>query len=108
MLPDAVAVIDHLNEKAGRNFEVVESNTKFVFARMRDGATVEQLIAVVDAKVRDWLHDPKMSEYLRPSTLFNAEKFAQYAGSIGVSRFDGHASALSIDPVQAEWMRGAL
>ncbi|MFC6332689.1 conserved phage C-terminal domain-containing protein [Paenibacillus septentrionalis] len=31
--------------------------------------------AVIDNKVRDWLHDPRMKDYLRPITLFSQSKF---------------------------------
>lgn len=87
---DASGVLDYLNQKAGRRFESTPANTKLILARMKEGATVEQLKAVVDAKVGDWLHDSKMSEYLRPATLFNAEKYGQYAGSLGAARINGH------------------
>lgn len=88
--PDSVnEVIDYLNEKAGRSFQASPANVKFVAARIREGATVDQLKAVVDAKVRDWLHDPKMNQYLRPETLFNASKFASYVGALGANGANG-------------------
>lgn len=82
-------VLGYLNAKANRNFQPVPANTKLIAARIREGATVEQLKAVVDAKVRDWAHDPKMCEYLRPATLFNAEKFGQYSGALGALKPSG-------------------
>ena len=39
---------------------------------------------VIAKKVREWGADPKMSTYLRPATLFNATKFAQYQGELVV------------------------
>jgi phage replication O-like protein O len=81
-------VIAYLNQMAGRKFEPTPANTKLILARMKEGATVEQLKAVVDLKVGEWLHNPKMNEYLRPATLFNAEKFGQYSGALG-SRMNG-------------------
>lgn len=80
--PDSVAgIIDYLNERAGKRFEAVEANAKFVRARLAefDAATIR---AVVDAKVSEWRDDAEMARYLRPATLFNAEKFAQYAGEL--------------------------
>ncbi|OXI24340.1 conserved phage C-terminal domain-containing protein [Burkholderia sp. AU15512] len=89
-MPDAARdILSYLNEKANRNFQAVPANTKLIAARIREGATVEQLKAVVDAKVKDWSHDPKMCEYLRPATLFNAEKFGQYAGALGAVKPNG-------------------
>jgi uncharacterized phage protein (TIGR02220 family) len=82
--PDEVAsVIEYLNEKANRSYQAVPANTKLVAARIREGATVEQLKAVIDAKVAEWESDPKMSAYLRPETLFGATKYAQYVGALG-------------------------
>ena len=87
---DVVAsVIDYLNEKANRSYQSVPANTKLIAARMREGATVEQLKAVIDAKVAEWGFDSKMSAYLRPETLFGATKYAQYAGALG--SVNGHS-----------------
>ena len=77
-------VISYLNEKAGTNFQLVEANTKLVAARMNEGATLEAMKRVIDFKVGEWIADSKMREYLRPATLFNAEKFAQYTGQVAV------------------------
>lgn len=82
----AIRVIDYLNSKTGKKFQPVDANTKLIRARIKDGATWETLTGVVDLKCRDWLNDPKMHEYLRPATLFNAEKFNQYVGLIGAPR----------------------
>lgn len=82
--PDvACEIIDYLNERAGRNFGHVKANLDLVRARLKEGATVEVIKAVIDEKVRKWKNDPKWSEYLRPETLFGARKFAQYSGQLG-------------------------
>ncbi|WP_052747388.1 conserved phage C-terminal domain-containing protein [Burkholderia gladioli] len=83
MPDDAKIVLDYLNAKANRSYQPVQGNLKLIVARLKEGSTVDQLKAVVDAKVRDWQHDPKMREYLRPATLFNAEKCGQYVGALG-------------------------
>ena len=77
-------VISYLNEKAGTNFQIVEANTKLVAARLKEGATLDAMKRVIDFKVSEWGPDSKMREYLRPATLFNAEKFAQYTGQVSV------------------------
>lgn len=74
-------VIAYLNSKAGRAFEPVEANLRPIRARMREGATVEQIRAVIDRKVKDW-SGTDMAVYLRPETLFRASKFASYVGSL--------------------------
>lgn len=94
MSANAADVLAYLNSKAGRNFAATPANTKLILGRIKEGATVEDLKAVVDAKVAEWLNDSKMSQYLRPATLFNAEKFGQYAGSLGSM----NGSEISFDP----------
>jgi uncharacterized phage protein (TIGR02220 family) len=73
-------VLGYLNAKAGRNYKPVEANAKFVRARLADGFTLDDMTAVIDAKVLEW-KGGEMDQYLRPATLFNAEKFAQYHGA---------------------------
>ena len=81
--PDiAEKVIQYLNDKTGRSFRAVPSQTKFIEARIAEGATPQDLIAVINRKCMEWLDDPKFSQYLRPSTLFNATKFNDYVGQL--------------------------
>lgn len=72
-------VIDYLNAKCQlkRGFAKVESNKKFIRARLAEGHSVEDLKAVVDSKVAEW-KNTQMEMYLRPETLFNATKFQGY------------------------------
>ena len=80
---DAHAILNYLNDKAERNYRPVPANLTLIAARLNDGATVDECFAVIDAKVGSWGGDPKWATYLRPATLFNATKFAQYVGEIG-------------------------
>ena len=83
-VPDiATQAIAYLNEKAGRNFKVVPASTKLIQARSKEGATLDDLRAVIDRKCAEWAGNPKFEQYLRPATLFNAEKFNNYVGQIG-------------------------
>lgn len=82
--PDAIALLDYLNEKTGRSYRAVKANVSLIAARLNE-STVEECRAVIDAKVAAWQHDEKMREYLRPATLFNATKFANYAGELDLS-----------------------
>lgn len=79
---DLKAVIDHLNARTGSTYRHVESNLKLVRDRLKSGATVDQCKAVIDAKVDQWGADQKMSEYLRPTTLFRASNFESYLGQL--------------------------
>lgn len=82
----AIRAIEYLNKQAGRNFRPVEANLKLPRSRiLYDGAKESDLMAVVDAKVASAKRGEFKPEYLRPATLFNAEKFAQYVGQLGVS-----------------------
>lgn len=81
--PDiASKVIQYLNDKTGSKFRATPSHTKFIDARIAEGATPQDLIAVINRKCAEWLDDPKFSQYLRPSTLFNATKFNDYVGQL--------------------------
>lgn len=78
--------IKHLNGKCGTGYRNVESNLKLVRARLNEGATLDDVKAVIDDKALQWLDDKKMEQYLRPATLFNATNFNQYIGQLGDSK----------------------
>jgi uncharacterized phage protein (TIGR02220 family) len=77
-------ILDFLNAKAGRSYEPVDANLTLIGARLKE-ATVDDVKAVIEKKCADWGSDARMSEYLRPKTLFNATNFANYKGEIGKS-----------------------
>lgn len=79
---EALAVLDYLNQCAKRSYRPVDANLKFILGRLKSGATPLQMREVVFAKCQQWGDDEKMSEYLRPATLFNATKFEQYLGEL--------------------------
>lgn len=79
---EAIEIIRFLNEKAGRNYRPTPVNLKFILARFKEGYTTQDIKSVIAMKVREWQHDDVMSKYLRPATLFNCEKFNQYAGEL--------------------------
>ena len=78
---EAREVLRWLNIKAGRTYAPNGVNLGFVTARLKEGALPEQLKAVVSRKVREW-QGTDMAKYLRPATLFNAEKCSQYLGEL--------------------------
>lgn len=69
-------ILSYLNEKANRNFKT-DSND-FISARFSDGYALDDFKKVIDVKIAKWLNDPKMSEFLRPSTLFRKTNFENY------------------------------
>jgi uncharacterized phage protein (TIGR02220 family) len=80
----AARAIDYLNAKAGTKFRAVEANLKLPAARiLQDGALEADLLAVVDLKLSEAERGEFGRQYLRPATLWNGEKFAQYLGQVG-------------------------
>ena len=72
-------VIDLLNSMTGSKYKPsTKSHAGNISGRLNDGHSVDDLMAVVRFKVQEWLHDPKMAQYLRPETLFQAGKFNGY------------------------------
>lgn len=78
----AVEILDFLNSKVSRAYRPVDTNLKLIMARLKSGATLIQCRQVIAKKAREWKGNPKMCQYLRPATLFNAEKFEQYLGEL--------------------------
>ena len=72
------AVLEHLNVKAKKRFQVGGAQAGYVSARLKDGWTVEDLKLVIDHRVDLWLEDDKMREYLRPQTLFCPKHWETY------------------------------
>lgn len=62
------------------------ANLQLITALLRKGYTSDQLVAVVEDRVRRWKDDPERREYLRPETLFGPKKFSQYLGQVGLAR----------------------
>lgn len=80
--PEARRILAFLNEKAQRRYQANRVNLRFIESRLKDGATPVECRQVIVKKCREWKGDPKMELYLRPATLFNSTKFAQYQGEL--------------------------
>lgn len=79
VLTPAQNVLLHLNEMAGRNYDLkAKGSLKHINARLSEGHSVELLKEIIDLKCFEWLKNEKMTEYLQPDTLFNLEKFTKY------------------------------
>lgn len=74
----AIEILDYLNEKANKRFKPTKGNLKYINARLKEKYKKEDFFKVIDLKVNQWINDSKMKQYLRPSTLFNSEKFDAY------------------------------
>jgi len=79
---DAIELLEFLNSKTERNFRPTSANLDLLKARIKEGYSVRDIRIVIVRKCRDWKGDDKMEKYLRPMTLFNRTKFAQYVGEV--------------------------
>jgi uncharacterized phage protein (TIGR02220 family) len=75
---DIKSVVDHLNQLAGSKFQAKGQAEKLINARLSDGFTLQDLRLVIEHKVSEWGKSAKMCQYLRPTTLFNTNKFPGY------------------------------
>ena len=79
-LPVAERVLTRLNEQAGTRYRPVRTHVKRISRLLRDGYSEQQMRAVVWHRCELWKDDAKQRIFLRPSTLFGPEKFAEYIG----------------------------
>lgn len=83
--PQSREVLEYLNQLAGKSYRPVKANLDLITARLKEGFSVDDLCAVVQRKTEEWQGKPDMEAYLRPATLFGAQKFAQYSGQLSQS-----------------------
>ena len=75
---DIKVIVEYLNNKIGAHYKPNGKKMKeLIRARMNEGYTVKDFKTVIDKKFKSWGNDPKMSLYLRPSTLFST-RFGEY------------------------------
>ena len=74
-------VLNYYTEVTNRKRNSKES-VEHVSARLKEGYTVDDLCTVIDYKWRKWGSDPKMTNYVRPKTLFS-EAFPDYLAEAG-------------------------
>lgn len=76
--PEFKEIISDLNEKTGKSYKHTTGATKkLIQARWNDGFRTEDFKKVHSIMAAKWLTDPKMSQYLRPETLYSP-KFESY------------------------------
>ena len=84
----AEEIISFLNLKAGTLYRPESPDTQqYIIEKLKEGFTVDNFKTVIYAKCREWLKEPKMRRYLRPSTLFG-DKFESYLNSGAKERED--------------------
>lgn len=71
-------IINYLNKKTSRRFPAsAKRNREPIHARWREGFRLQDFKRVIDNKYFSWGNSPKMSPFLRPTTLFGP-KFVDY------------------------------
>jgi uncharacterized phage protein (TIGR02220 family) len=76
---EAKPILQLLNALTGSSFRQVDSNLGLIAARLSEpDVDAEGVKLMVQRQVAKWKTDPKMSEFLRPQTLFGKEKFDSY------------------------------
>jgi len=89
-------IVAHLNLKAKSRFRPDTKGTiKEISGRLKQDYTVEDFKTVIDFKCSQWLHDPKMAEYLRPETLFCEKHFEGYLNAANIWVNNGRPAATS-------------
>jgi len=77
-------ILEFLNQSTGKSFQPVDANLNLIKARLKEGHDQGTIMAVISSKCEEWPHGHKMHQYLRPATLFNATKFNNYVGELGI------------------------
>lgn len=71
-------VMEYLNHVTGFNLKANSAAAlKHIGARLKEGATVADMMRVIDRKAGEWL-GTEMQQFLVPDTLFNKTKFEKY------------------------------
>lgn len=78
---DAIQVLEFLNQKTGKHYRPLKANLDLIASRLAEGAQVSDCRGIIVRQARKWM-GTEQEMYLRPATLFNATKFAQYSGEI--------------------------
>lgn len=78
---DAFRVLEHLNRAAGLRYQKSKSSLGPIRGRLSEDFSAEELILTVDYTIAKWSEDPKMSEFVRPETIFRPGKFPGYLSS---------------------------
>ena len=75
---EILEIVNYLNKRINSNYRVSNpTNKKLITSKLKLGFTVNDFKIVIDNKVHDWINNPEMSKYLRPTTLFG-NKFENY------------------------------
>lgn len=72
-------IVSYFNSVTGQKRSAsCEETRKLISGRLAEGRTLEDFKTVIDRKHAKWKDDPKMKDYIRPSTLFRPGNFEDY------------------------------
>lgn len=114
---NAKRVLSHLNQATGSRYQVCKTSLEGIRARLGEGFTPDELILVVDYSTEKWANDLEMSDYLRPTTLFQSSKFPGYLKSANNwhnanrprrvnGKWENQSQALAFGPTDTEIPKG--
>lgn len=87
-------VVEFLNQQTGAHYRANTPKTRrLIETRIKEGFGLDDFKVVIAKKAKQWLHDPKMSKYLRPETLFGT-KFEGYLNESETYRLSDPYAAL--------------
>lgn len=94
-------IIEYLNKQTGHAYRDTDDTKKLIRRWWTQGFRVDDFKQAIDKMTIKWIHDPKMSIYLRPPTLFGS-KFESYVNAPVTIRdkTQGVVSDKSIGPLQ--------
>lgn len=74
---DAKTIISYLNGLLNKRYNYL-SHFKLIQDRLNEGYKIEDFIIVINNKYDQWINNPDMAQYIRPSTLFSEKHFENY------------------------------
>lgn len=93
-----VLIIEYLNSICGTNYKPTSKTTKrLIVARLKEHYTVDDFKKVIFTMSSKW-KGTKFEQYLRPSTLFNEDKFEGYLNQYkNIGKSENSASSSKIE-----------
>lgn len=74
----ALEILTDLNRVCMGHYRATDENLRLIYARLAQDFDIDDFKAVHRIKAGQWLDNPDMRKYLRPSTLYCASKFEGY------------------------------
>lgn len=90
----AERILEALSLGSGRKFQAVDATLAPILARLKEGATEDECLAVIRGRLARW-KGTDQEQYLRPSTLFIPKHFAEYLADCE-AKPKAHAGTLSL------------